>query len=171
MHLLIITCLLYKEKDKCFVALFLGGAWGKPAPRRAPVLMILLGKCPWEFGKQCHKYYGVSCGAATTKTAAKPPVSLCDSKAYSSRQGAKKQPPIPHMKMWYRGLLSLSAPLMLRIRLAAIVRGCRETPHPLVIFLFSNSTVSQLDPANLPFQKELLKQMIINNKSYTQEVE
>ena len=61
-------------------------------PRRAPVLMILPSKCPQTFGGQCHKYYGVSCGAATTKTAAKPPVPLCDSKAYSSRQGAKKQP-------------------------------------------------------------------------------
>ena len=73
--------------------------------------------------------------------------------------------------MWYRGLLSLSAPLSLRLGLAAVVRGGRETPHPLVVFFFSNSTVSQLDPAKLPLQKELLKQMIINNKSYTQEVE
>ncbi len=73
----------------------------------------------------------------------------------------KKQPPIPHIKMWCRGLLSLSAPLSLRLGFAAIVGGGREIEHPLVIFLFSNSTVSQLDPAKLPLQKELLKQMIM----------
>ena len=63
--------------------------------------------------------------------------------------------------MWCRGLLSLSAPLAFRLGFAAIVRGGREIEHPLVIFLFSNSTVPQLDPAKLPLQKELLKQMIV----------
>lgn len=46
--------------------------------------------CSSQSSRQCHKYYGVSCGIATTKTAAKPPSPLCDSKAYSSRQEAKK---------------------------------------------------------------------------------
>ena len=63
--------------------------------------------------------------------------------------------------MWYRGLLSLSAPLAFRLRLAAIVRGGRKIEHPFIVFLFSNSTVPQLDPAKLPLQKELLKQMIV----------
>lgn len=49
--------------------------------------------CSSQSSRQCHKYYGVSCGIATTKTAAKPPVTLCESKAYSSRQGAKKAVP------------------------------------------------------------------------------
>lgn len=53
--------------------------------------------CSSQSSRQCHKYYGViscvSCGAATTKTAAKPPSPLCDSKAYSSRQGVKKAAP------------------------------------------------------------------------------
>lgn len=63
--------------------------------------------CSSQSSRQCHKYYGVSCGIATTKTAAKPPSPLCDSKAYSSRQGAKKQFSIPHSEMWCRGLLLL----------------------------------------------------------------
>ena len=98
--------------------------------------------CSSQSSRQCHKYYGVSCGAATTNSAAKPPVSLCDSKAYSSRQGAKKQPPIPHMKIWYRGLLSLSAPLAFRLWLAAVVRGGRKIEHPFIVFFFSNTPSS-----------------------------
>lgn len=62
--------------------------------------------------------------------------------------------------MWYRGLL-LSAPLSLRLRLAAIVRGGRKIEHPFIVFFFCNSTVSQLDPAKLPLRKKLLKQMIV----------
>ena len=58
MHLLIITCLLYKEKDKCFVALFIGGAGGKPAFRSKAI--------PSE--SACT--YDVSRGAATANLAA-----------------------------------------------------------------------------------------------------
>ena len=63
--------------------------------------------------------------------------------------------------MWCQGLLSLSAPLPFRLGLAAIVRGGRKVEHPLVVFLFSNSTVPQLDSAVLPLQKKILKQMIV----------
>ena len=58
-----------------------GSAEGTAAPRRA--------SCTYDMKPvECHKYYGVSCGKATTKRAAAPPA-VCVSKAYGSRQGAK----------------------------------------------------------------------------------
>lgn len=132
MHLMIITCLLYKEKDKCFVALFLGGAGGTPAPRRAQNFFEI---CTYDIAacggddnslqscRQCHKYYGVSCGAATTKTAAKPPVPICDSKAYSSRQGEKIAAP----DTAYKNVVSGAAVVICATCVQALT--CRNCPR------------------------------------------